>query len=291
MPIELIPIAPDVAAGALEHPGFARLRPAAPFDADARLVVADGHDVALVVFDQLDHEQGTSSLAWYPLPEARITDVRALAVAAVDHGFAEHALELLWCEVVDEELAATLQDLGFRVEGRFRRHVKRGDTRVDALFLSLSRRDWATRRPLVARRLEDPDAPRGRFEPGDAHEVAFRLGADDLRAFAELTGDRNPIHLDDDAARTRGFDARIAHGMLTAAVFSRVLGTDFPGEGTVYVRQDLRFLRPVYPDRPLTARLEVTRKVGRWLTLRTTVADDGVGAIVVDGEAEVIVPA
>lgn len=292
MPVILVP--PTAAAPAsLDHPGFARAH-ALPdhheVDGASRLAIEGDAELALVVVDALMPDDGTAALAWYPLAPLVAPQERAIAVAAIEHAFTTWPLHGVWCEVVDESLVALLLDLGFRLEGRFRRHVARDGARLDVLRLALARKDWTTRRPEALRVLEDPDAPRGAYEPGAQHEVRFALSADDLRAFAALTGDANPIHLDDDAARALGFDGRIAHGMLAAAVFSRVFGTEFPGEGTIYVRQDLRFLSPVFPDRPLVATVAVTRRVGRWVTLRTTVREEATGTLAIDGEAELVVP-
>ncbi len=63
--------------------------------------------------------------------------------------------------------------------------------------------------------------------------------------FAEITGDLNPIHLDDEVARDSIFGERIAHGMLVASLLSAVIGMQMPGKGTIYLEQDCKFLRPI----------------------------------------------
>lgn len=67
-------------------------------------------------------------------------------------------------------------------------------------------------------------------------------------AFADVTGDDNPLHLDTDYAATTPFKRPIIHGMLGASVFTKVLGTQFPGHGSVYLKQTLDFLRPMFVD-------------------------------------------
>jgi 3-hydroxybutyryl-CoA dehydratase len=67
----------------------------------------------------------------------------------------------------------------------------------------------------------------------------------DVLLFADASGDRNPVHLDDHYARATRFGGRIVHGMLTAGVISAALGTRLPGPGSIYLSQDLKFLRPV----------------------------------------------
>ncbi|MCY4290786.1 MAG: MaoC family dehydratase [Roseovarius sp.] len=80
---------------------------------------------------------------------------------------------------------------------------------------------------------------------------------EDIRMFAEVSTDRNPVHMDDDYARDTIFEGRIAHGMLTAGLISAVIGEQLPGHGTVYMGQTLKFLAPVRPGDQVTAEVEV----------------------------------
>ena len=79
----------------------------------------------------------------------------------------------------------------------------------------------------------------------------------DIELFAEVSTDRNPVHLDDDYARDTIFEGRIAHGMLTAGLISAVIGEQLPGHGTVYMGQSLKFLGPVRPGDMVHAEVEV----------------------------------
>ncbi|ALN62942.1 acetyltransferase family protein [Lysobacter antibioticus] len=74
--------------------------------------------------------------------------------------------------------------------------------------------------------------------------------SEQVRRFAEITGDDNAIHLDDRAAKNEGFEARITHGMLAGGELSRIFGTDIPGPGTLFLRSDFVFMRPIYCGRP-----------------------------------------
>ena len=77
---------------------------------------------------------------------------------------------------------------------------------------------------------------------------AFRYTQAQVEAFAEVTGDRNPVHLDAEYAAKTPFKKPIMHGFLSGSVFSKVFGTLFPGEGTIYLRQTMEFLRPMYVE-------------------------------------------
>jgi acyl dehydratase len=92
---------------------------------------------------------------------------------------------------------------------------------------------------------------------GDTAEVSKTIKDEDVRAFADLTGDHNPVHLDENYASSTRFGRRVAHGMLTASLISSVLANKLPGEGTVYLSQTLKFVAPVYLDDTVTARVTV----------------------------------
>lgn len=80
------------------------------------------------------------------------------------------------------------------------------------------------------------------------HHHAFRFSQADVAAFAQVTGDNNPLHLDAAYAAQTPFKRPIIHGMLGASIFTKVLGTEFPGYGSVYLGQTLEFLRPMFVD-------------------------------------------
>lgn len=126
---------------------------------------------------------------------------------------------------------------------------------------------------------------------GSRAEIATVLGPSQVAAFAELTNDRNPIHLDEAFAKTTRFGGCIAHGMLVGSLLSAVLATKLPGPGTVYMQQSLRFRAPVRVGATVVAAVEVVEVIAekRRVRLVTTCSVDG--AVVVDGEALVMLPA
>jgi 3-hydroxybutyryl-CoA dehydratase len=111
-----------------------------------------------------------------------------------------------------------------------------------------------TRFPVVAR-IQD-------FEPGQHASFTKTFTDEDVRRFIEITGDTNPLHVDDAfAARTR-FGRRIVHGMLAASLFSTMVGMRLPGTGATYRSQTIQFLLPVYVGDTVTAHF-VVRSVDR----------------------------
>ncbi|GIK49618.1 MAG: MaoC family dehydratase [Hyphomonadaceae bacterium] len=113
----------------------------------------------------------------------------------------------------------------------------------------------------------------------------------DVVGFAEISGDRNPIHLSEHFAAKTPFGGRIAHGLYTASLISAVIGTRLPGPGAIYISQTLRFLAPVRIGDTVEASVEVTEltEKGRRAKLHCTCR---VGeTVVLEGEAEVKIPA
>jgi len=128
------------------------------------------------------------------------------------------------------------------------------------------------------------------LEVGQSAELARTVEAGDLAAFAAVTGDDNPLHLDEAYAATTPFKGRIAHGMLSAGYISAVLGTKLPGPGAIYVSQTLNFRRPVRIGDVVTARVTVTAIDSA--RGRVTFATEArvAGKVVVEGEAVVAPP-
>lgn len=130
------------------------------------------------------------------------------------------------------------------------------------------------------------------YQVGDRVSARRVFGDAEVRSFAELSGDRNELHLDDEYARQSRFGRRVVHGMLTASLFTRLIGMELPGRGTIYMQQTLRFTAPVFVGEEIEAIVEVAAidRDRRRLTL-STVARKGDGTQVIVGEALVMVEA
>jgi 3-hydroxybutyryl-CoA dehydratase len=126
---------------------------------------------------------------------------------------------------------------------------------------------------------------------GQCAEFSTTISQSDVLAFAELVGDRNPVHLDPEYAKHTRFGRPIAHGMLIASYISRVLATDLPGPGTIYLEQALRFLAPAFVGDTITVKVTLTEKhSGKPVFALKTVCQDGNGKVLVDGVATVLYP-
>jgi len=124
---------------------------------------------------------------------------------------------------------------------------------------------------------------------GQKFRKEFAITFDQVKRFAEVTGDHNPIHLEKQYAEAHGFKQTIVHGFLSGSIFSKILGTEFPGEGTIYLSQEMSFKAPVFPDEELVADMEVldVTPSGRFL-IQTVVRSKETDEIKIDGQARVL---
>jgi 3-hydroxybutyryl-CoA dehydratase len=124
---------------------------------------------------------------------------------------------------------------------------------------------------------------------GDCAQFSKVITEEDVLAFADISGDHNPVHVDPEFAATSMFGKQIAHGILSGSLISTVLGTKLPGENTIYLKQSFSFRKPVYFGELLTAVVEVISKYDskRIIELRTIVYNTD-GDIAVQGEATVM---
>ena len=127
---------------------------------------------------------------------------------------------------------------------------------------------------------------------GQIHESSVTITEEMIERFAQATDDQNPIHLDENYAKGTIFKTRVAHGMLQAGILSGVLGTRFPGVGTIYLSQTLKFPKPVFIGDEITFRLRVVELLKEKNRARLeTVGINQRGETVLTGEALVILPA
>jgi len=124
---------------------------------------------------------------------------------------------------------------------------------------------------------------------GEKASLTKQITESDVLRFAEVTGDKNPIHIDQEYASQTRFKERIAHGMLTASLISAVIGTRLPGSGNIYVSQSLTFTAPVKLGDVIEAEVEIIEKIPERNRVRLrTICRNQDGAIVIDGEAVVL---
>ncbi len=125
---------------------------------------------------------------------------------------------------------------------------------------------------------------------GQQASYSRRISEEDVVQFADISGDRNPLHLDDDFAKKTRFGRRIAHGMLVASLISTVLGSKLPGPGTIYLSQTIKFTAPVFLGDTIKATVTVVdvKEHKPIVTLETHCSNQD-GEVVLEGEAVVVV--
>ncbi len=127
---------------------------------------------------------------------------------------------------------------------------------------------------------------------GDASEWHKTVTETDVVLYAGITGDFNPVHINAVAAGRSSFGSRIAHGMLSAGFISAAIANGVPGPGAIYLTQSLTFRSPVRIGDTITARVEILEIHARRRRVRlATVCRNQNGAVVIDGEAVVLMPA
>jgi acyl dehydratase len=126
------------------------------------------------------------------------------------------------------------------------------------------------------------------YSVGDGFKFERFISSEDVLKFAEIVGDLNPVHLDAAFAEQSFFKKRIVHGAFVAGLISKVLGMDFPGQGTIYISQNSAFKRPVYVDTMVTVEVTVTEVIQekRWLVLDTIILN-AEGKVCLSGTATV----
>ncbi|PQJ60300.1 enoyl-CoA hydratase [Vibrio chagasii] len=126
-------------------------------------------------------------------------------------------------------------------------------------------------------------------EIGQIATIEKKLDKQTVEAFASVSEDYNPIHLDEDFAKTTQFERPIVHGMLASSLISGLLASKVPGAGSIYLGQSLKFLRPIFVGETVTAKVEVTSvREDKPIAVISTQVLNANGEVAVDGEATVM---
>jgi acyl dehydratase len=125
------------------------------------------------------------------------------------------------------------------------------------------------------------------YQIGDEHEIEFSFTQDEVNEFCKISGDFNPLHWDEVYASKTKFKLPIIHGALIASIFSRVMGMEFPGEGSVYLKQITEFKRPLFVGVNYIAKFQIEsiNKEKHMAEVKTQVYDRERGKLMVDGMA------
>lgn len=126
---------------------------------------------------------------------------------------------------------------------------------------------------------------------GDSASITKTFSDEDVITFANLTGDNNPIHLDEEYAENSRFKKRLVHGILVSGLISAVLGMQVPGPGCIYINQTINFRAPVFLEDRITATVKVKSvREDKPIVVLETVCTNQDNVVVIDGEAVLLVP-
>ena len=126
---------------------------------------------------------------------------------------------------------------------------------------------------------------------GDSASLTKTFSDADVRKFAKIAGDTNPVHLDDEFAARTQFKKRLVHGMLTAGLISGVLGTELPGAGSIYLSQSINFRAPVFIGDTITATVTIIKvREGKPIITLETICKNQDNVVVIEGEAVLLKP-
>lgn len=128
------------------------------------------------------------------------------------------------------------------------------------------------------------------YKAGMAAELEKSFSDEDVRLFAKLSGDINPVHLDEDFAKTTMFGHRIVHGALASSIFSTLFANVLPGPGCIYLKSNIKFLKPIYLDEVIQFKVEILEIQAEKNRLIFKTEATAKGKDYISGTAEIYIP-
>ena len=245
----------------------------------------------VVGFYNINQEHKTADWAFYSSNPNQRGIGSYMEYYALNYAFEKLDLNKLSCEVLSFNSAVISfhRKYGFKIEGIFKQQHFYEGTYHDIYRLALFKKSWLTLLKadfeISLFKKDSTDIKTKLLKVGSTYSEEFTITQDQINEFAKISGDQNAVHLNQEYAIKSGFKGTIAHGFLTGSTISKILGTKFPGEGTIYLEQSMKFSAPVYPNEKLTVSIKVISKIGKTLILETNILNDQ--KMVISGEATV----
>ncbi|WP_201576181.1 UDP-4-amino-4,6-dideoxy-N-acetyl-beta-L-altrosamine N-acetyltransferase [Psychrobacter sp. H8-1] len=220
--------------------------------------------LGLVSFNNIDRDNSFASWAFYSADLSTRGLGSEMERLALKYAFEDLKLNKLYCEVLDFNFPVVRfhQKHGFKLEGVKRQHYKRGDSFYDVYQLAILKKDY-----------EEISKSDFKSNIDKSYEWVFEIDTKKIIEYSELSGDKNPMHLDDVAAKNLGFKSRVAHKEILLAEISRVAASKYPGPNTTYIGQDVDYLAPAYPNKKITGNATLITQVGRYCLIRYELFD------------------
>jgi UDP-4-amino-4,6-dideoxy-N-acetyl-beta-L-altrosamine N-acetyltransferase len=215
--------------------------------------------LGLVSFTNIDYENKHASWAFYSSDFSVRGVGSEMEKLALQHAFNNLGLNKLCCEVLDFNFPVVRfhQKHGFKIEGIKKQQYKRDNEYFDIYQLAIFKKDYE--------KILKSDF---KSKIAKSYKWNFIIEGSMVDKFADISGDRNPIHLDNEIAKKMGFEGRIAHGAILVAEISRVAASEYPGPNTIYLSQDISYSAPVYPEMEITGKATLTTEIGRYCLIK-----------------------
>lgn len=249
----------------------------------------DQQKLGVVGFYNISQANQTAEWAFYATEDAPRGTGSLMEYLALTKAFEELNLRKLSCEVLSYNPAVVRlhRKYGFMIEG-IKRHQHLFEGKLhDIYMLAMEKKAWDRH---LKKHAESALVVFNKDNTwvGKKFESTFTVTQADIDSFAEISGDKNPIHLSAEAAKSAGFNGCIAHGALFIGFISKLLGMDFPGQGTIIAKQDFQFLAPIYPNEKVPVTLECVSQVGKKLMILFS-GGGGDVELKISGQVEVVV--
>lgn len=215
--------------------------------------------LGLVSFTNIDYDNGHASWAFYSSDFSVRGVGSEMERLALQYAFNSLNLNKLCCEVLDFNFPVVRfhQKHGFKLEGIKKQHYKRDDIYYDIYQLAIFKKDYE--------KILKSDF---KFGIAKSYKWNFTIENSMIDKFADISGDKNPIHLSNESAKELGFEGRIAHGAMLLAEISKVAASAYPGPNTIYLSQDVSYSAPVYPGMEITGKATLTTQIGRYCLIK-----------------------
>ena len=193
---------------------------------------------------------------------------------ALDYAFNTLGLNKLCCEVLEFNTSVIdfHRKFGFKIEGVKRQDYLRDEKFYDIYQLAIFKKDYFKTQQTKPVELEK------------SYKWSFKFKGEKIDSFAELSGDKNRIHLDKEFAVKQGFNNKIAHGALLLAEISKIAAMDFPANNPVYLSQNVKYLSPVYPEIELTGEARLKTQISRFVIIEYKVYQDNILVAICESE-------
>jgi UDP-4-amino-4,6-dideoxy-N-acetyl-beta-L-altrosamine N-acetyltransferase len=240
--------------------------------------------VGFINFYDISQIGKTAFWGFYTGNVAKGTGVQ-MEFLAIDFAFSVLQLNKLCCEVLGKNytVAQFHRKVGFQIEGKFKNQFFDGKDYDDIYRLAVFKKQWNDGLKNQFQKILKKEKAEIRIGQRYTESISFTF--DQIKKFAALTG-----YLGIEQTIKSGFSNQMVHGFLSASVFPKILRTSFLGFYADYTKQNLIFLKPIYPNQIVIAKIRIISIIGKKIILETNLFDEKTGDLMVEGEAEIIRP-